>query len=314
MSDLLPDSSLQPDSSDPDHIARIIDYMAGTYNVGWGVLKSAAVSSIMLAVERTNRQLEALPRIAAKTKKPGEASLVILFNYGLYTLGPCLGALLLTAFSMESFVRLGYYVALEHRRTRAQRRKGFDDLMTANLARFEEKSFSDRVGLLARELSCDMLDRAGIKRCDDLVRYRNDCVHDSPILWLGPQTTQRIQGKKHPRPANVDPRIGPYERLSMANRPVRLKHVIHAVNAHDGLISHFYRVGLSGWIDDMRSYDLTIGDGRLANATISTIPWSLVKHVSKQWEAEGERMANITLAESEDYLIDLKRRSALKPI
>lgn len=113
-------------TADSDYVEQVVSTMGGTYNVGLPIIKAAAASSVMVAVENTATILNTLPSIARQAKKKGEASIVVEMNYRLSILGPCLGAVLMTAFCAESFIRLGFYVALERQRTRAARREAIE--------------------------------------------------------------------------------------------------------------------------------------------------------------------------------------------
>lgn len=307
---------LDLDPDDPAYYDRLEERLTGTYNTGWCTLKMAAASSIMLAAERTSKLLALWDRIRQKVADRAEAKFLVDFNYDIHALGPCLSSVLLTAFSLESFLRLSMHVALEIARTDSRRREGFDAVTVARLKSFEELSFEKKLNALAVQLKCPSLARHDQRQqtARDLIAYRNECVHETPSVTLGFGKFEKALTGRERQPGLIEKKMAGYERLSLSNRPVRLKHVVKAVEAHDAIVRHFLaQLKGSRWHQEMRALDASLGDGTLATCLVSTIRWSTVRQLSRAWE-DGPERDKPTAKENREFGLSIRRRTQLKEV
>lgn len=140
------------------------------------------------------------------------------------------------------------------------------------------------------------------ERALELVRYRNDLAHDSPQLHLATGGT---------RPAFWSGRsCSAFESLDESQRPVRLKHVVAAVRAHDSLVQHVIGTAkLFGWPDAMKK----VGGASCAITEPASRSgwWRTIRELLRAWEA-GPQRRQASLAELVDARADFMRRMRVK--
>lgn len=315
MTDFVPEPENALELTDPLDIKRLEARLRGTYRSGWSTLKNGAASSLRSAALQTQELLSNLGNIEKKNE-PGAAAFITSLNYDLAILGPSLGTVLLAAAALESYLRLGLQVAMELSRPRNGRR-GFSRTLLARLGEFDRANPEEKVRQLVSALragSIDGIDTA-IGETRALFRYRNDCMHDAPTLIASLTRELKAQDRRAPhKDAGLD--ICGYPRLANNLRPVRLIHAMRAICAHDmvvGAIDGHTRG--SKWNDAVRSIDAASrGFHTIAEMFSKSPPWSAIEEVAAAWEAEGERVATSSLADSAAFLQDLNRRQNVKRV
>src|SRR5262249_32642109 len=140
---LVPDFSQMPDARDPGFNEALLSWMAGTYSSEWPQLKLASYSATQSAAYGTGLALDSGQSIASSNRPIGEASFLVDLNYQSAMLGPCMGATILVAFAIESFLKMSFVAALEliNKRTDEDRKAGFSELASGQLTAFDESSF-----------------------------------------------------------------------------------------------------------------------------------------------------------------------------
>lgn len=307
----VPDFDAVPRPGIDDYAWRVGEWLEGTYRSNWHVLKLATYSTALTASVATQRTLEVVSRIRIRGTQNAEAGLLLNLNYGISMLGPSLGTVILASFAVESFVRLGYAVALERSasRKKIERATGFRDDLAALLSEFDGLSASQRV---RRMFIVAKIPRDGEieKKLNDLIGFRNDVAHDSPALhtrhgdMLSMPSRGKVQKKK--------PRFGIYESLAIEERPVRPKHVRAAIMAHDDLVRHaLQKSALQQWSDTVRKINPGWGM-RIQEIGPGTKWFTHLRELSREWERTGERAFPVDLAETLDFRDRITRRINVK--
>jgi hypothetical protein len=314
VSDLVPsgeawyeDSGLSPE--------QLAERYAGTYSTGWGMLKSAALSSLLGAAERASSLIKTLENTQRKSKSPGEVSFIMLLNYRLHLLGPSMSAVVLSAFSLESFLRLCCQFALEEKRPRSARRKGLPRESRESLQAFDRLSIPGKIRRLRELLGQPSVGEydAAVARADELARYRNELAHDTPILVKDALVYERPAGPAM-RPTEVDERLGRFERPGLSNRPTRLKHALAAAGTHDEIVRLLLDERLSKELATALGRADSAMDRTIAGSLPNTAAWEKLQRLSDYWEESVEPALECSLEELERVGRDLRRRAVIKPV
>lgn len=318
----LPDI-LDIDPSTPDGAAALDNAVAGSYEVGWEMLRRAAASCAMQVVITTSTALDAVRRIAEKNDHPGEAALMTTINYTTMLLGPCLAGVLVPAFALESFLRFGFQAALEGRRTGDDRRGGISEPMHEEIVQFGSLPVvgagrkPDKLAGLAAALGCAPPPANDEVRlaARDLVMYRNDCVHDTPVLKARAGRRDKAR-PAHQRRYPVAESFGPYEPLAGGRRPARPIHVAHAIAAHDAVVRHFLSaMEGSPWADAVRAAaGGWRGGSTIAGAMGPTPNWDALGRMANAWETHAERVGTPPEGAIRDLALSLRRRVRLRAL
>ena len=163
----------------------------------------------------------------------------------------------------------------------------FDKFLNDATAEFDALAASKRLDKVCDTLGLRRLsNRHPIRQMvDSSIRYRNECVHDAPILTLAPRTHRRsASARGGDRPAHRD--LGDYEQLALSTQPVRFKHVVGSAKAHDGVVEYLYEA-MSGseWLRELRALDVCLGVGTLASAMPASLEWAKVEQIAEHWES-----------------------------
>ena len=309
---LQPDFDAIPQPGVEGYADRMAEWLAGSYQSSWPVLKSATYSSALTATVGTRRVLDLLPTIDAKATCPPEGGLVLSLNYLVSILGPSLGTVMLASFATESFVRLGYATALElaSGRSHADRTVGFDAVQVARLTEFDTLDAPTRVRELFRAAKIPS-ERQVTRPIEELIKFRNDVAHDAPAIHTRAgdliATPTRKSANRQKRL-----RIGAYESIANEQRPVRLKQVCAAIAAHDNLVAHCAnRSTLTSWLE------VTSGIGPSLGLLIREIApksnwYRDVERLAKAWERVAEPMFTATVEEELAFRDTVARRVKVK--
>ncbi len=310
--DFAPDFTAIPDPASPQYAHAVGEWLAGTYDTGWSVLKDATFSSAMAALRTTMDVYKLCDSIRANETHPGIRSFLLDTNYLTSMLGPCLGSVALTAFSIESFVRLGFSLALElnARRPRSKRGAGLDEVMQARLAEFDGSNAIPRLKLMWTSARVPH-QAALIDQLAHLAAFRNSLAHDLPGI-----IRQNLEVEVHNRNRGVAKRanaFGPYSALTVTERPVRLKHVIASIRAHDSLVSHSLENShLKGWRDAVSSVDVASRGALISRIAPGANWWSKLREMSKLWEGGPQKDMQASPEEHFDARAILVRRVSMK--
>jgi len=241
---LSPDFEQLPDPKAADYGALVTRWLAGTYAAAWDRLKEAVYSATVAAAHGVSTAYDTWERIRQRQAHPAELDFLTDMNHMSAVHGPALGAVISAAFAVESFLRLGYAVALDLPRPRNQRAGGLNELLRKQLEEFDSAKLRDRFGIL-RGVAAFTYSKSREAALLDLIQYRNEIAHDSPVLHLS--SGQRLAVFRHrPRRGSV------FEPLVASHRPVRLKHTIAAIRAHDDFVLDATKSAqLSGWANEM---------------------------------------------------------------
>lgn len=304
MDSLTPDFDKLPDPRNAAYTRAVVNWLAGTYSAGWGSLKQATMSGAIAAGHGTSTILGTWQRIRDKRTAPAEADFLMDLNYDSAIFGPSLGTVVLAAFAIESFVRLGYVVALEQRRSRQARAKGRDQILDTELAKFDGASTQTLLSLLRKVAGYKYR-----KEIEDplkvLFAYRNSVAHDSPVVMLR-------SGQPEPAyPRSRQPKaLDPFERLHESRRPVRVKQVIASIRAHDNFVSHAIaaatRKGWTSQVTALGSPFLTISEAIPGHRW-----WSQLRAVSEAWET-GPQDRQATDQEFYNFRLAVARRTKVQ--
>lgn len=306
---------LDIDPSDPQYESHVAEWLGGSYASGWSSLKMAFVGSAVSAAEKAAPVVRQMASALKGGANVAEAKFLSDCNYAFFLLGPCLSTVLFSSFALESFIRLGFQVALELERSDVDRRRGFDEKFNRASSAFDALRANERLDRL-----CEILDihRLGsghpVRRAaEQLIRYRNDCAHDSPVLTLAPRIHRRsAAAHRSERPVRTEE--GGYEKLTLSMQPVRFKHVVEAARAHDGVVGYLYgAMQGTDWLSEMRSLDQSLGDGTLASAMPVPLPWSMVERIARDWESLRDSLsAALTGDELRQLGLELRRKTRVK--
>lgn len=282
-----PNFDAMPSPDATDHSRALQEWLAGSYQSSWSDLRFAAYSGALCALVGAQRVRDGIPGFIAKARSQGEATFVLSFNHRISVLGPALGTVTTAAFALESFLRLGYVVAVElvAERSRTQRAGGFDALLKKRLLAFDNLAASQRLEAL---LTVTRARKRGAPRRQvvDLFQFRNEVAHDSPILH-----TRHLGAQKPPRNGRelrARQRIGPYELLKSTERAVRLCHVLFAIHAHDDFVQHVFGTArLKGWAAAVRAATIISGD-RIQDIAPNSDWYTALVSTADHWESEIE--------------------------
>jgi hypothetical protein len=310
-----PDFEILPDPESSDYGLQAAKWLEGTYVTNWGRLKYATCSSAMNALQAAGRTYNTFDRIREIEPHPGNAAMIWTLNYTASVLGPCLGAVALASFAVESFVRLGFGLAAELKagRGRSHRKAGFDEPILDQLRQFDELPASQRLIELYRAIKAPR-DNGIASRIANLVGFRNSIAHDVPGVF---RDNAAIESPKRGRSRVRPTRFGLFEPLDVSWHPVRLKHVVEAIGCHDSALSHAASSArLAGWVDALREADIETG-GRPISALIGGQPWwKNLGTVATLWEDGPERLMRPTdgqLLEARAQLkMELKRKASIR--
>jgi hypothetical protein len=215
---------------------------------------------------------------------------------------------------MESFLRLGVVISHELRRSRSQRGSGRNELLQAQLSRFDESPLPGKVALLARELKCQSIESASqlSRDVENLAAFGNDCVHDAPVLMTSAGaflSTLRRSGRV---PAF---RIGPYATSSElpscatkargASRSDCRSSYESFPRLHEGIALAYEILGFAR----RSANQLLIGElvDRMAGGA-----WSTARPLAKAFEEGPRTTMNVPLKELHEFALDVNRRTMLK--
>lgn len=257
-----PDFDEMPDPEAPGYEENVRVWFSGSYQSGWSDLIWSTYSSAITSLVAAQDLIRQIPTFIEKAKEPGEAAFVLSFNHRIRVSGPALGAVLTSAFALESFLRLGFAVGTElrHRRGRAARSAGYSAQVATDVEAFDALSASERLTALGKLVQAPLreLPRRAVS---DLIAFRNEIAHDSPVLRTA--TGDALKLPRKGRAAAHRERIGPYDSLKSTDRAVRIVHVAHAISAHDDAVSSLLRTArLAGWAQAVTSA-ATVTDGQI---------------------------------------------------
>ena len=214
----------------PEQAAELYQrHVSGRYSSNWNLIAAAAGSSLGAGLARASEMLNTWVE-SRKRRQDGETRVVALFNYKSIVVGPLLGCVVLSAMSIESFVRLVREISLVLGGERAESHE-------AALKKFENRSSLERV--------TDATEAAGANQLPDdlrdaiaaLIAFRNDCAHDSPRLQLNTGQSAHYKWGK-PRIIDETQYAGMYPVLDEHPIPLSPRHAAHAVQTHDKLVAH----------------------------------------------------------------------------
>ncbi len=304
------------DERSADYEKALHDKLCGTYSEGWAMFRRAVASIITHAAIATQNTLTLCDTIEGTSKSRAEAAFVMEMNYSISILGPCLSGVILTAMSVESFLRLGFLISIDRTRTVKARKHGVDATMLDQLNKFDDCAIAGKIDQLSTSLKCQLLKKTDPVRTGvaTLVRYRNECAHDTPIVTLGVGSFSKPNSHKK-QTDSVNKHIGQYERLGLSMRPVRLTHVVTAVDAHDKLVEFFFsQPDNSGWKEDVLAVSGGWwGGGLISKALGEPLSWASVERLAGEWESGPEAfISGISLRESREFGQTMRRRSRVK--
>lgn len=301
MDTLTPDFDQIPDPRADDYGALAKSWLAGTYGSAWDRLKGAAYSAALAAAHGAGKVYASWERICSRGAEPAETDFLTDMNHMSAVHGAALGAVVATAFAVESFVRLGYTVTLETTRSRAKRAAGLDDMTAQRLRNFDEADSGTRFTMLRRSAKFPYSKEDEIRTLE-LIRYRNELAHDSPLLHLSSGEAFPVF-RKHRESKQ-------FESLAYSHRPVRLKHVISSILTHDRMVDFAINNSQSStWAKTMR--ELGGPYPCISKYTPGSGWWRKTRDLSRAWEAGPERR-QASEAEWYDFRAQRVRRMRLK--
>jgi hypothetical protein len=139
---------------------------------------------------------------------------------------------------------------------------------------------------------------------------RAPSVHESPTL-----ITDQLRLLRHSRHrVSGVSEVGGYPDLANTERPIRLKHSLRAIRAHDEVVSYM----MAGITDP--EWHAAISDLDAQSRGFFTIremlgwaaDWRSLKHLADEWEQVGESAARCDIREYQDFILELARRTRLK--
>ena len=279
------------DATDAVLVARTL---SGTYRSNWSTLKHASQSAALAcAVTMDNHLLPTAQRVVEKNAHPAERAFLLALNHNNLVGGPALGAVVLTAFAQESFVRIGYQLTeeLRLRRNRSRRAVNLDAAIVKSITAFEALSFPNRCYLLLKVLGVPQ-SRDKVQPAIDLMLFRNTIAHDSPQLHL--KDGQRVSVDRGSQIKRQE-RIGSFVTLESESCPVRLKHVKAAIDAHDQLVSLcVVRSVNHDWTEAINDFESGIGL-RIRDAFKGGGWYDTLKNSASKWEKQFQTQTEASL-------------------
>jgi hypothetical protein len=206
----------------------------GHFISGWWQLCSAAQSSLRIAGEQTGQVLSEFRQNQAKSLEGGELVGSFTFDYEVRLTGPLFSSVILSAFSLEAFLRLALLIGL---RAKHQDREHVESRLRhieERASRNQRGPFNYRVDELLRILGDVSIPNRFRDAADKLMSYRNQCAHDEP-RWFEAEigvATQFKRGRRLGDPLRKYRFPLPGDDLW----PLSLKDALWAASTHDRFV------------------------------------------------------------------------------
>src|SRR5579859_4151514 len=267
------------------------EHLAGKYLSGWPYLGHATRSCLVHAASNTQTLLNQFLTKKDNIQNDNQRlelwfSLDIAYNNQL--IGPLLSTVLLSAFSVESFVRLTTNCALQSK-CKSQAR------VDEELAKFDGVSLPTRVKRMYGLLSLPEPKEKLMKQIVKLTDYRNACAHDEPRLYGQPGEMKKFKGgRKGPkRTTRIQDRMRPFT-LADVNRPVSLRDAHWAASTHDRIVANVWdkaerhlRARLFNEVEIEHAIILSPTQLALAIEGIDNVSQAIAQ-LAARWESEVE--------------------------
>lgn len=278
--------------------------IAGRYHSNWNLLCAGAGSSLGSGLVMAADLLNLWSKKESEGA-PGELHILIRLTYRARAFGSLLGAILLSALSMESLSRLLMEASL------VLRGDSLDERESA-LATFDRRGFVERVSIAVGAAGAPELPGELKEEISALVDFRNGCAHDSPLLHLqsGNLLQHRRKGYKViDEAATYD---GHYPMLHSHLLPISPRHALSAVQAHDALLSHVLELGPPEFLQQLEA----VTQGHLMGVlTAIPVPVQKAETVIEDWDGKFiPWFDSVSSEERERAYREFIRKTQVKPV
>lgn len=236
---------------------------------------------------------------------PPAATLHLLWmNYALTGSGPLLSAVMLSAFALESLSRLTFEVACT-----AQDPDPGE--LAKRLSKWDRGSAESRLAGALRTAEAPPLDTPLSARVSGLIRFRNECAHDKPLM-----STQDLRIVRHQRGKAVesddDELYGGFlPQLHTSATPISPRHAMEAAEVHDAVLLHVASHGSETFRERLKE---VIADAALGICQAKWFSDDDVQALIAAWDESLIPFSqSVTFAEKEEWYRELVRRFHMKP-
>jgi hypothetical protein len=243
-------------------------------------------------------------RMMERGQPKGEIDGLVRLNYQLSDLGTALAAVLVPAFALEAATRLIAEVTLYER---------CDGASALRLAvnGLDVLPFRERVTQCGELVTGKNVPHPVLNEIDALIGFRNSMAHDAPTINApAGDLIQYKRGKTRiVEPVKQDAMA--YPRLTVGPIPLDVSHILRAIDAHDAFVAWLRDAAPSGFADQF--HDRT--DDQLSLIRdMAPGRWADLGPVVEAAERLRSWLAEVTSAEREGFMRDLKRRNTLKSV
>jgi hypothetical protein len=262
----------------------------------WFFLRKAVRSSLMDAIYTTSQWLQNCSKSKNKCGSLAERAFIADFNYSLMLSGPFLSTIIMSAASIEAFLRHCYVSVCRTKFQKIDREK-----LLGKIAEFDKKPPLKKIQDIISEIEAHPLPEKTEREIGDLFSFRNDVMHSDPIYHSHgfSQIIQLKRGKeKKPRHYEY------YPDITLTTRPLTLAHVILSTTSHDKLIQHIIEtaknLSILNFLDEIDMMD--DDKGLVWKGIMPGIDYNSAKLLSEEMDALNRQLSSVTLKEKIDFL------------
>jgi hypothetical protein len=285
-------------------------YLAFKYNSNWDYLCHAAASSYFAAGHALSMAVASW-QTAGGTRSQGQAerALTLELHYKFFVSGPILAATLMPVFALESFTRMASEIGL--------RRHIHDPLALAvAVAGYDAQSFGDKIATMLDVVGAQKPPAELASRVEALVEFRNNTVHDTPLLLLDTGRFERLKRGKIVHFDDAAAHRGEFPVLSQSTMPLTLGHAKRAIQVHDSMVTHIFDCCHEEFRQSFRDFasPATHSRRRMIQDFGGEL-WGQCDRLNEFWEntiLPWEKA--IPLTERADCMRDMERRHTMKVV
>jgi hypothetical protein len=272
----------------------------------WFFIRNAIRSSLIHATQASSMWIQHCQRSKSKCKSRAESVFIARTSYSQMLAGPLLSTIILSASSIEAFVRHCFVSTL---RTKSHHigQKELDD----KFLEFDNTYPVQRIRMIISEVKADKLPAQIETEINDLFGFRNEVMHSDPIYHTQDfaKLIKLKVDKKEKKTVEKGPsRFKYYPDLSAHNRPLSLCHSLLSTVTHDKLVDHIVGTSESaGIMEFLNEIDMTnVDKGLLWGDPTFTLNYGQASLIAREMNSINKELNKVTMKDQLLFLKNMK--------
>ena len=224
-------SKIKFPQNEKQHAEWYKNNIEGTVDSNWGFLRDASFSAFINATEKLSQIVTNWQKtLSDGDDQSGKAWIFLNMDYSTHVSGPMLSAILLPAFSIESFFSFCAHVAFVA--------EGLSNKsLPYALHGFDSQPFVEKTKSILELSGASSFTRTIHNDLKELVAFRNSSVHSTPFHNI-PEGIQVSVRRKKVKIAQYTTEFGRYPTYLTENLPLNLSHAMKAIEVHNSIVDH----------------------------------------------------------------------------